>query len=220
MRKWIAILSVLAVAAMFGLVMTTAPRAIAEDGDVDEQPVDQPEAPAVATINELAPEFTLTDTNGDDVTLSDLRGKYVVLEWINFDCPYVVMHYSGSNMQDLQKKYVGDDVVWLSICSSAEGKQGYFAGEELTSRMAKENWAGSHYLPDADGTVGHQYLAKTTPHMYVIDKEGVLRYTGAIDSKRPRRASDIADATNYVAAALDSLMAGEDVAEQVTRSYG
>ena len=174
----------------------------------------------VATVGEAAPDFTLTDTKGTAHSLSDFKGKYVVLEWVNFDCPFVKNHYVTGNMPTLQANYTEKDVVWLSICSSAPGKQGHFASDALTSRMAAENWAGTAYLTDADGTVGKMYDAQTTPHMYIIDPEGVLRYAGAIDDTPSTKAEDLKTASNYVSASLDNLMAGKPVETKVTKAYG
>jgi len=167
-----------------------------------------------------APEFTLTDTNGKSHNLSDFKGKYVVLEWINHGCPFVVKHYSSGNMQALQKEYTGKDVVWLSICSSAEGKQGHMSNEDWNSTMAEKGAACTAILIDEDGTVGKLYDARTTPHMYVIDPEGNLIYQGAIDDKRSTEASDIATSENYVRSALTQAMANEPVAKAQTQPYG
>ncbi|MDX9857459.1 MAG: thioredoxin family protein [candidate division Zixibacteria bacterium] len=176
--------------------------------------------PAVATIDQPAPAFTLTDTEGTVHSLSDFKGKYVVLEWINFDCPFVVKHYSSGNMQSLQKKYMESGVVWLTICSSAPGKQGYFEGEELASRMEAEEWMGTAYLADPTGAVGKAYGATNTPHMYVISPEGMLIYAGAIDDTPSTKTADIPTSANYVVAALDAVVAGQPVATKATAAYG
>lgn len=175
---------------------------------------------ATATVDQPAPNFTLTDVNGKTHSLADFKGKFVVLEWINFDCPFVKKHYGAKNMQTLQTTYTKKEVVWLSICSSNKGKQGYFEGKELTDRIAAEGHAATAYLIDTDGKVGKMYGAKTTPNMYVINPEGVLIYAGAIDDKATANPDDIKTSTNYVAAALDAAMAGKAVAVKSSAPYG
>lgn len=177
-------------------------------------------APA-ATVGEAAPVFTATAADGATVKLEDYKGKIVVLEWFNKGCPFVRKHYDSHNMQNLQKEMTAkDDVVWLTVSSSAEGKQGYETAETAKETFAKEGMASTHYLLDSDGTIGKLYDAKTTPHMFVIDKDGKLAYAGAIDDKPSAYASDIEGAKNYVRAAVDSLEKGEAVAETATKSYG
>lgn len=176
-------------------------------------------APA-AVVDSPAPNFTLTDVAGKTHSLADYKGKFVVLEWVNFDCPFVRKHYGGRNMQTLQATYTKKDVVWLSICSSAKGKQGYFEGKELTDRIAKEGLSSTAYLIDTDGKVGKMYGAKTTPNMYVINPEGVLVYAGAIDDTPSPNPDDIKTAKNYVQMALDASMAGKPVATKATAPYG
>lgn len=167
-----------------------------------------------------APEFTLTDSNGKSHKLSDFKGKFVVLEWLNHGCPFVVKHYGSGNMQKLQKEYTGKDVVWLSIVSSAPGKQGHMSPEETNKAKAENESAATAVLLDEDGTVGRLYDAKVTPHMFVINPEGVLVYMGAIDSVKSPDPADIAGAKNYVQQALDEAMAGKEVSEPVTTAYG
>lgn len=173
-----------------------------------------------AKLNEQAPDFKLKDSNGKEHSLSDFKGKVVVLEWVNFDCPFVKKHYNSKNMQSLQLKYTKKDVVWLSICSSAEGKQGNFSNEVINDRIKNHNAKMSAYLIDADGKVGKMYGAKTTPHMYVIDKDGKLVYVGAIDDKPSTDVADVKEAKNYVSAALDELLTGKTVSFQSSTSYG
>jgi hypothetical protein len=144
----------------------------------------------------------------------------VVLEWINFDCPFVKKHYGTKNMQRLQSTFTGKKVVWLSICSSAPGTQGYFEGEALSKRIQDEGLKSTAYLIDAKGTVGRLYEAKTTPHMYVINPEGTLIYAGAIDDHPSAKPEDIQGAANYVSDALSLSMAGKPVATSWTKSYG
>ncbi len=174
----------------------------------------------MAAIGQPAPDFTLLDSRGTKHSLSDFSGKYVILEWINYDCPFVKKHYNSRNMQALQTKYTDAGVVWLGVCSSAPGKQGYFEGDVLKNRLEIEEFNGTAYLIDSTGTVGKMYDAKTTPHMYVIDPDGVLRYMGAIDDKPSTDANDIPESNNYVVMAMESLMAGEKVETTSTKSYG
>lgn len=177
-------------------------------------------ASAAAKVDSPAPAFTLKDSNGKEHSLEDFKGKYVVLEWVNYDCPFVRKHYRSGNMQKLQTAYTDKDVVWLSICSSAPGKQGHFEGEDLTARIAEEKAVPTAYLVDADGSVGKEYDAKTTPHMYVINPEGVLIYAGAIDDKASTDVDDVRGAKNHVAAALDAAMAGKTIAVKSSKPYG
>lgn len=171
-------------------------------------------------VGEAAPDFELTNASGKTVKLSDYKGKQVVLEWLNHDCPYVKKHYDSGNMQDLQKKVTADGTVWLSIISSAPGKQGYLQGGEV-ARITKDKKAlPSEVLVDASGKVGKMYDAKTTPHMYVIDASGKLVYMGAIDDKPTTDVADVKGATNYVTAALDSLKKKEAIKTSVTKAYG
>ena len=171
-------------------------------------------------VAEKAPDFTLTDTNGVSHTLSDYQGRYVVLEWVNYDCPFVRKHYKSGNMQDLQKEYTQREVVWLSICSSAEGKQGQFSNAEIKNRMNEFDASPTHYLNDLDGFVGRLYQAKTTPHMFIINPEGILVYQGAIDNHPFFWEKGLFDATNYIREALDYAMNGQSVAVTNTKSYG
>jgi peroxiredoxin len=175
---------------------------------------------AAPQTGQPAPEFSLTDSNGKSHKLSDFKGKFVVLEWLNHGCPFVVKHYGSGNMQKLQKEYTGKDVVWLSIASSAPGKQGHMSPEETNKTKEEKGSAASAVLLDEDGTVGRLYDAKVTPELYVIDPEGVLIYMGAIDDKKSVDAADVAGAKNYVKQALDEAMAGKAVSEPVTTAYG
>lgn len=171
-------------------------------------------------LNEQAKDFKLKDSNGKEHSLSDFKGKIVVLEWVNFDCPFVKKHYNSKNMQSLQLKYTKKDIVWLSICSSAEGKQGNFSNDEIDDRIKNHNGKMSAYLIDADGKVGKMYGAKTTPHMYIIDKEGKLVYAGGIDDKASTDLEDVKAANNYVSKALDELLGGKSVSLQSSIPYG
>jgi peroxiredoxin len=173
-----------------------------------------------AKVGEPAPDFKLVDSNGKEHNLSDFKEKYVVLEWVNFGCPFVKKHYQSGNMQKLQKTYRDKEVIWLSICSSASGKQGYYEGKELQTKIEKEKSNPTAYLLDAEGKVGKMYGAKTTPHMYVIDPKGILIYAGGIDDKPTTKLKDVEGATNYVTAALDSSMVGKAVEVKTSTPYG
>jgi len=173
-----------------------------------------------AAIDKSAPDFTLKDSNGKTHSLSDFKGKFVVLEWVNYECPFVVKHYGSGNMQKLQEAYTAKDVVWLSICSSAPGKQGNYNAEEINSRAKESGAKFTAYLIDEDGNVGKMYGAKTTPHMYVVNPEGVLVYAGGIDDTPTANQEDVKTAKNYVAAALDASMSGKEVENKVTKPYG
>jgi peroxiredoxin len=175
---------------------------------------------AAPQVGQPAPEFTLTDSNGQSHSLSDFKGKFVVLEWLNHGCPFVQKHYDGGNMQGLQKEYTGKDVVWLSIVSSAPGKQGHMSPGETNKTKEEKSSAATAILIDEEGTAGKLYDAKVTPELYVINPEGVLVYMGAIDDKKSVDAADIAGAKNYVKQALDEAMAGQPVSEPVTTAYG
>jgi len=173
-----------------------------------------------AEVGSAAPKFTLTDTNGSSHNLSDFKGKYVVLEWVNHGCPFVKKFYNPGKMQEFQKTWTGKDVVWLSICSSAPGKQGHMSAEEWNEKIKATGTKATAVLMDEDGTVGQQYGAKTTPHMYVIDPKGTLIYAGAIDDKKSTDPADIEGATNYVHQALQEAMAGKGVSTTSTAPYG
>jgi glutathione peroxidase-family protein len=171
-----------------------------------------------------APAIALPSAAGATVNLSDFAGKTVVLEWINFGCPFVKKFYSEGHMPAFQKSALADDVAWLSICSSAEGKQGYYAGADLTKTITKNGWAGTAYLIDSDGSVGKAYAAKTTPHMYIVNVDdqgqGTVVYAGAIDSVRSTKSKDIAGATNYVTTALGELAARKSISMSASKAYG
>lgn len=167
-----------------------------------------------------APDFTLKAADGKEYSLASLKGKNVVLEWYNRGCPFVRKHYDDGHMQAMQKKYAAEGVTWLTIISSAKGEQGY-ADEKLGMEdIKREKMASAALLLDPTGKVGKSYDAKTTPHMYVIDKEGVLVYEGAIDSISSADKADIAKAENYVDQALSAVMAGRKVAQAKTKPYG
>lgn len=175
---------------------------------------------ASVQIGKAAPNFTLTDTNGKTHSLSEFKGKTVVLEWLNHDCPYVVKHYDGKNMQSLQKTYTDKGVVWLSINSSADGKQGNFPPEKANALTKEKGAHPTAVLLDAKGDVGKLYGAKTTPQMFVINPEGILAYNGAIDDKPTTDQDDLKGAKNYVASALDEITAGKAVSVASSKPYG
>jgi len=171
-------------------------------------------------LNDAAPEFNLKDSFGKEHSLSDFAGKVVVLEWINFECPFVKKHYNSNNMQNLQQKFTDKEIIWLAICSSADGKQGNFSNEEINSRTENLNAKYSAYLIDESGKVGKMYGAKTTPHMFIISREGKLVYAGAIDDKPSTDEDDIEGAKNYVSLALDELLDNKEVGIQNSTPYG
>lgn len=175
---------------------------------------------AAAKVGEPAPDFSLPTAAGGTQRLGDLRGKIVVLEWTNHDCPYVRKHYDTNNMQDLQREATGQGVVWLTLISSAPGTQGYVTAAQANELTASRKAAPSAVLFDAQGTAGRAYGATNTPHMYVIDRGGVLAYAGAIDDKPTSRKADVPGAQNYVRAAVQSVAAGQPVKTPVTRAYG
>jgi alkyl hydroperoxide reductase subunit AhpC len=175
---------------------------------------------AQAEIGEPAPAFTLPDTYGQEHTLSDYEGKWVVLEWLNYDCPFVRKHYNSGNMQSLQQTYGEKGVVWLAIVSSAPGKQGHFPPDEMNSRSEQVGSAAAAVLLDPDGTVGRLYGARTTPQMVLIDPSGTVLYNGAIDDKPSARIETLEGAHNYLVAAIEEAMAGKPVSVPTTQPYG
>jgi peroxiredoxin len=177
-------------------------------------------AVAAAVVGEPAPAFTLADTNGRSHSLEDLRGKTVVLEWWNDECPFVGKHYGSGNMQRLQKEWTAKGVVWLTISSSAPGRQGYVDGAQANAWMKEKGAAPTAVLLDHDGKVGRAYGAKTTPHMFVIDPKGTLVYAGGIDDKPSTDLADVATAKNLVSAALAEVTAGKRVTTAVSQPYG
>ncbi|MEA3162642.1 MAG: hypothetical protein QOE88_460 [Verrucomicrobiota bacterium] len=175
---------------------------------------------AETEVGKTAPNFSLPDTNGKTHSLADLKGKYVVLEWYQPDCPFVRKHYRSGNMQALQKEYTAKGVTWLSIDSSAPGEEGNYPASKLNEISAQDSAARTALLLDPSGEVGRLYGAKTTPDMYVIDPSGILVYKGAIDNKRSTDLADVKTATNYVKVALEAVMAGKTVATTATQPYG
>ena len=173
-----------------------------------------------ATVGKKAPDFKEFDSKGVAHQLSDFKGKYVVLEWMNKDCPYVKKHYSSKNMQGLQKEYAAKGVVWLSIVSSVEGKQGHLSSTEANEVYKEKGMNSTALILDTDASMAKAYSAKVTPHMYIINPEGVLVYNGAIDDNDSSDSADIKTSKNYVKIALDDLMSGRKVANASTKPYG
>jgi peroxiredoxin len=171
-------------------------------------------------VGDPAPDFTGMDSQGQTHRLSDYRGKYVVLEWTNNGCPYTKKHYTSGNMQALQKEWTAKGVVWFTILSSSPGAQGYMTASDENAYMERVHAAPTAAILDPAGTIGHEYEAKTTPDMYVIDPSGKVIYSGAIDNRPTTDPSDVQGATNYVSAALTESMAGQPVATSYTRPYG
>lgn len=175
---------------------------------------------AQVAVNQTAPDFTLTDTNGQKHSLSDYKGKFVVLEWFNPDCPFVKKHYNSGNIPGLQKEYTAKGVVWFSIDSSAPGNEGNYPPQQLNQFISSKGGTPTAIFADSDGKVGHLYEAQTTPHMFIIDPTGKLIYQGAIDDTPSADVDDLKTAKNYVRAALDAAMNGKPVAMSTTKSYG
>jgi hypothetical protein len=173
-----------------------------------------------AAVGQAAPDFTLPDNEGKTHSLSSLKGKFVVLEWVNYDCPFVRAQYHSGSMPELQRIYTEKGVVWLSICSSAPGNDGYFRGNELKSRMEQLKAVPGAYLVDAQGDVGRLYAAKSTPTMFVVDPRGTLIYAGGIDDTPTTNPTEVTHSRNYVREALDLAMSGKPVEVTYSRSYG
>lgn len=172
-------------------------------------------------IGAPAPNFTLSGEDGKRHSLSDFKGKDIVLEWFNYGCPFVRKHYDTKNMQNLQKKYTTQNVVWLKIVSSAQGRQGHLKNSEAAKIKEKEEGSyATHLLLDPSGEVGQMYGAVTTPHMFIINKKGILVYNGAIDSLRTADKADVQKAHNYVVAALDSIKSNTNIKVKKNRPYG
>ena len=177
-------------------------------------------ASAAVKVGEPAPDFTLPAADGKTYSLNSFKGKYVVLEWTNHECPFVKKHYRSGNMQAQQKELTGKGAVWLSIVSSAKGEQGHVDAAKASELTKSRGAAPTAVLLDPAGEVGRKYDAKTTPHMFVVAPDGKLIYMGGIDSIPSADADDIADATPYVKVALAEAMAGKPVTHASTRPYG
>src|SRR5213080_43779 len=174
----------------------------------------------VPPVGGAAPDFSAPDANGKTQSLSQYKGKYVVLEWFNPECPFVKKHYGSGNMQKLQSEYTGKGVVWLSIDSNAPGLEGNLTAEQAQKVMKDWNTRQTALLLDPEGKAGRVYNARNTPHMFVINPEGKIVYEGAIDSKASPNPADIPSSTNYVKVALDESMSGKTVSNANTRPYG
>lgn len=171
-------------------------------------------------VGHPAPDFTLVDTGGDTWSLAGLKGNTVVLEWTNHECPYVGKHYSTNNLQSLQKDARAKGFIWLSVISSAPGKQGHVTAAEADRLTEERNAYPSAVLLDETGEMGRAYRASTTPHMFVIGPDGLLLYKGGIDNRPTADPADVEGAGNYVRAAIDDILAGRAVGQPVTRPYG
>ncbi len=177
-------------------------------------------AHSAARVGESAPAFALAGADGKTHALADYQGKVVVLEWTNHECPFVKKHYKSGNMQSLQKAFTAQGVVWLSVITGKKGKQGVVSAEKARELTAKRGAAPTAVLFDASGDVGRAYGAKTTPHLYIIGKDGRLAYAGGIDSIDSSDADDIPKATPYVKLALNEMLAGKPVSTPTTKPYG
>ena len=177
-------------------------------------------ASAAPQLGQPAPDFSLPGSDGKQHSLADYKGKYVVLEWTNHDCPFVKKHYGSGNMQSQQKELTGKGAVWLSIVSSAPVKQGHVDAAKANELTKSRNAAPTAVLLDPSGDVGRKYDAKTTPHMYIVAPDGKLIYMGGIDSIPSADQDDIAEATPYVKVALSEAMAGKPVTNASTKPYG
>ena len=173
-----------------------------------------------ARVGEPAPDFTATDTNGKVHKLSEYQGKFVVLEWTNRGCPYTQKHYNSGNMQRLQREWTSRGVVWLTVVSSAPGKQGYVTASEENAYLKQANAAPTAVLLDPAGTLGHLYDAKTTPHIFIINPKGALIYNGAVDDRPTTDLADVNGAKNYVSIALQEATSGKLVSNPTSRPYG
>lgn len=174
----------------------------------------------VAKLGETAPNFSLKDIDGKTADLSAMRGKYIILEWWNCDCPFVKKFYGSGTMQKLQKEMTDDGVVWVTICSSSEGKEGYQTEESAKAKRKEVGMNSSHVILDPKGTLGKIWGAKTTPHMFIIDPKGTIIYNGAIDSIRSANPADIGKAENYVVKAYKESKAGQPVTTPKSQPYG
>ncbi|MGA0845103.1 MAG: thioredoxin family protein [Luteolibacter sp.] len=175
---------------------------------------------SAAEIGKPAPDFTVNDLEGKSVSLAEFKDQVVVLEWTNFDCPFVKKHYESGNMPKLQEKFKKMGVVWLTINSSAEGKQGYHPATKMAEVAAQNGNKASHFLIDSDGKMGKAYGAKVTPHMFIIHKNGNLVYNGAIDSVASTKVEDVEKAEAWLANAIDAILAGKEINNASNKPYG
>lgn len=178
------------------------------------------QAHAAAAVGQPAPAFSVVDTSGKTRTLDEFKGKTVVLEWVNPGCPFVRKHYDSANMQGLQKEFTGKEVVWLAVNSTEKAASDYLAPPKLAAWFKDKTGAPTATLMDEEGTVGKAYGARTTPHMYIVNPQGVVVYAGGIDSIPSARASDIKSATNYVRQGLNEALAGKAISTATAQPYG
>ena len=171
-------------------------------------------------VGSAAPDFSLTDAKGKTHSLSQYKGKYVVLEWFNPECPFVKKHYGSGNMQKLQEEYTGKGITWLTIDSNAPGSEGNLTADAASKVMTGWKTHQTALLLDPEGKAGRAYGAKNTPNMVVINPEGKIVYEGAIDSKATPNPADIPSSTNYVKVALDESLAGKPITTSTTKPYG
>lgn len=177
-------------------------------------------ASAQAVVGQAAPDFKTMNTAGQPVSLGQFKGKFVVLEWFNPECPYSKGHYESGNMQGVQKYATDKDVIWLSVNTSDDPARAALVATTLATWMKRQNAVASATLLDTDGQIGRAYGARTTPHLFMVDPRGKLIYAGGIDSKVPSRPADIASATNYIRQGLDEVLAGRPISQPVTKPYG
>lgn len=175
---------------------------------------------ATASVGQAAPSFSAADISGKTVSLADFKGRTVVLEWVNPECPYVSKHYGSANMQATQRTAIANGVVWLSVNSTHRSHVDFKQPAEMAAWLKQQNATPTAVLMDGDGKIGRAYGARTTPHMYVIDAKGTLVYAGGVDDKPSANPADVKTATNLVHAALADVLAGQPVARPVTRAYG
>ena len=175
---------------------------------------------ADVVVGDVAPEFTAKDSTGKDVSLNTFKGKIVVLEWFNPNCPFVKKFYKNGDMQKFQETLAAKGVVWLTVNSSASGRSGHLSPEEAQETRKELGMKSTAFILDENGKVGKAFGARTTPHMYIVGTDGKVAYAGAIDSEASTSADDIAGATNYVLAATEELLAGKPVAVASTEPYG
>jgi thioredoxin-related protein len=173
-----------------------------------------------AKVGTPAPDFTGTSSAAQDISLAQYQGKYVVLQWHNKDCPYVRAHYDSGNMQKLQGEWTGKGIIWLTIISSAAGKQGYVDAKGAEADVRTNGAAPTATILDPAGTIGRAYRAQTTPHMFVIDPQGTLIYDGAIDNRATTSKANIGGSINYVSLGLTEAMAGKPLSHPTSRPYG
>ena len=175
---------------------------------------------SAAPPGDAAPAFKEVNTAGKEISLSDFKGKTVILEWTNNGCPFVQKHYNSRNMQNTQAVATADGVIWLSVISSRPGSQGNVTPAEADKLTKDRGAKPTHVLLDPDGSMGRAYAAKTTPHMFIITPDGKIAYNGAIDSIKSNKVEDVPRATNYVTSALAALKAGKSPDPALTTSYG